>query len=100
MRNSEVPLPLARLPRLPRLRRRLAADFGCPTDHDVNRHGVMQRLLRAYENEGPRRRVACAGRPLDPALAQQLLQALRATPWHQIPNERRSVRATKGIEMP
>ena len=78
----------------PQLRRRLAADFGCPTDHDVNRHGVMQRLLRAYENEGPRRRVACAGRPLDPALAQQLLQALRATPWHQIPNERRSVRAS------
>ena len=81
----------------PQLRRRLARDFADPTEPDVvDRRGVMERLLRCYQQEGctPRRIISYSGRPLCATIANELEQELRGLSWHEIQRERHSVRAS------
>ena len=83
----------------PTLRRRLEAEFGVHTDPEcTGRDGVLEALLDAYERVGGRTqlRMEDAGVPLPPAVARELLQALRETAWGSLRNEREKVSSTGG----
>jgi hypothetical protein len=78
----------------PQLRRRLAHEFGQPTDPEtLGREGVISLLLQAYEAEGAAGRHVGAldGVPLPRPLAASLLEELRSIDWAATVRERPSV---------
>ena len=66
----------------PTLRKRLAEQFGLPTDQEtVGRAGVMQQLLQSHQAIGPRATRSVRGKTLRHELESALLDTLRAVEW-------------------